>query len=383
MDNPFLALDLPQLRRRRSLKWRLYDPDVLPLWVAEMDVLPPDAVRAAVVEALDLGDTGYPFAQDYAEAMAAFAQRRWAWALDPRTARLVPDVMLGIVEVLKLVTGPGDTVVVNPPVYPPFAQFVGHLGRRVVEAPLGGDGRLDLTVLDRTLAEAARSGGRTAYLLCNPHNPTGTVHTPAELTAAGEAAERHGARVVVDEIHAPIVHEGASFTPFLSLPVGAGAFALLSASKAFNLAGMKAALAVAGPEVVPELSRMPEEVGHGATHLGVLAQAAALRDGDAWLEAVLAGLDENRRLLGRLLAEALPEVAYRPPQGTYLAWLDCRGLDLGDDPAAVFLERGRVALSAGPPFGSGGEGHARLNLATSPTVIEQAVERMRRAVDQV
>ncbi len=383
MDNPFLALDLPQLRRRRSLKWRLYDPDVLPLWVAEMDVLPPDAVRAAVVEALDLGDTGYPFAQDYAEAMAAFAQRRWAWALDPRTARLVPDVMLGIVEVLKLVTGPGDTVVVNPPVYPPFAQFVGHLGRRVVEAPLGGDGRLDLTVLDRTLAEAARSGGRTAYLLCNPHNPTGTVHTPAELTAAGEAAERHGARVVVDEIHAPIVHEGASFTPFLSLPVGAGAFALLSASKAFNLAGMKAALAVAGPEAVPELSRMPEEVGHGATHLGVLAQAAALRDGDAWLEAVLAGLDENRRLLGRLLAEALPEVAYRPPQGTYLAWLDCRGLDLGDDPAAVFLERGRVALSAGPPFGSGGEGHARLNLATSPTVIEQAVERMRRAVDQV
>lgn len=383
MDNPFLALDLPQLRRRRSLKWRLYDPDVLPLWVAEMDVLPPDAVRAAVVEALDLGDTGYPFAQDYAEAMAAFAERRWAWAFDPRTARLVPDVMLGIVEVLKLVTGPGDAVVVNPPVYPPFAQFVGHLGRRVVEAPLGADGRLDLAVLDRTLAEAARSGGRTAYLLCNPHNPTGTVHTPAELTAAGEAAERHGARVVVDEIHAPIVHEGAGFTPFLSLPVGAGAFALLSASKAFNLAGMKAALAVAGPEAVPELSRMPEEVGHGATHLGVLAQGAALRDGDAWLEALLAGLDENRRLLGRLLAEALPEVGYRPPEGTYLAWLDCRGLGLGDDPAAVFLERGRVALSAGPPFGSGGEGHARLNLATSPTVIEEAVGRMRRAVERV
>jgi cystathionine beta-lyase len=162
---------------------------------------------------------------------------------------------------------------------------------------------------------------------------------------------------------------------------GAGnAFALLSASKAWNLAGLKAALAVAGPEAAEDLARMPEEVGHGPSHLGVIAHSAALREGGDWLDALLAGLDENRRLLADLLARRLPEVRYRPPQGTYLAWLDCRALGLGDDPAAVFLERGRVALTSGPDFGAGGAGHVRLNLAASPEVLTEAVGRMTAAL---
>lgn len=380
MENPLLALSLADLRQRQSLKWRLYGDDVLPLWVAEMDVLPPEPVVRAVSEAMARGDTGYPWAPDYAEALAGFAQRRWGWAPEPRDARLVANVMTGVSEVLRLVTGPGDAVVVNCPVYPPFYDFVHDLGRRVVEAPLSADGRLDPETLAAAFVEGTRGGGRAAYLLSSPHNPTGAVHTVDELTTAGELAAAHGVRVVVDEIHAPLVYAPTRFTPYLSLPVGASAFSLMSASKGFNLAGLNAALAIAGAEVAADLARMPEEAAFGASHLGVLAQAAALRDGDAWLEALLGGLDSNRRLLAELLAEHLPQVGYRVPQATYLAWLDCRALGLGTDPAAVFRERGRVALSPGPSFGTGGEGHARLNFATSPAVLAEAVERMASAI---
>lgn len=376
MENPLLALSLADLRQRHSLKWRLYGDDVLPLWVAEMDVLPPEPVVRAVSDAMARGDTGYPWAPDYAEALAAFAQRRWGWAPEPRDARLVANVMTGVSEVLRLVTGPGDAVVVNSPVYPPFYGFVRNVGRRVVEAPLSADGRLDPVALAAAFVEGTRGSGRAAYLLSSPHNPTGAVHTVDELTVVGELAAAHGVRVVVDEIHAPLVYAPTRFTPYLSLPVGASAFSLMSASKGFNLAGLNAALALAGAEAAAELARMPEEAAFGASHLGVLAQAAALRDGDAWLEALLRGLDSNRRLLAELLAEHLPQVGYRVPQATYLAWLDCRALGLGTDPAAAFRERGRVALSPGPGFGTGGEGHARLNFATSPAVLAEAVERM-------
>jgi cystathionine beta-lyase len=380
MENPLLTATESDLRRRRSLKWRLYGDAVLPLWVAEMDVLPPEPVVRAVSQAMAVGDTGYPWARDYAEALAGFAGRRWGWSPDPHRARLVPNVMLGISEVVKVVTGPGDAVVVNPPVYPPFYAFVGNLGRRVVEAPLGAGGRLDLASLDAAFGQARRGGRTAAYLLCSPHNPTGVVHTRAELTAAGELAAEHGVRVVVDEIHAPLVYEPGAFVPFLSLPVGSSAVSLMSASKAFNLAGLPSALAVAGADAQHDLDAMPVEVAFGASHVGSLAQAAALRDGDLWLAALVSGLDENRHLLADLLAEHLPEVGYLVPEATYLAWLDCRALGLGPDPAAALRERGRVALSPGPDFGAGGAGHARLNFATSPQILRQAVERMTAAV---
>lgn len=380
MDNPLLGPGLERLRERRSVKWRLYGPDVLPLWVAEMDVVPAEPVRRAVHEALDSGDTGYPWPQDYAEALAAFAGERWGWHPDPGGMQIVPDVMLGVVEVLKLLTGPGDAVVVNSPVYPPFFQFVERLGRRVVQAPLGASGRIDPDSLEQALAEATRGGARAAYLLCNPQNPTGTVHTPDELTAAIELAERHGARVVADEIHAPLVPAGATFTPVASLPAGSRAVALMSASKAFNLAGLKAALAVPGPDAAAELARIPEEVSHGASHVGVIAHRAAYLAGGPWLDALLTGLDENRRLLADLVAEHLPGVGYRVPEGTFLAWLDFSEVGLGDDPSAVLRERARVALHPGPGFGTGGVGHARLNFGTSPDILREAVSRIAAAL---
>ncbi|CAK7286316.1 MalY/PatB family protein [Streptomyces misionensis] len=380
--DPLRALDPERLRRRTSMKWRTYPEDVLPLWVAEMDVpLAPPVVRA-LTDALALGDTGYPAGTAYAEALAGFAARRWGWdGIAVERTAIVPDVMLGVVEMLGLVTGPGDPVIVNPPVYPPFFTFVAHMDRRVVEAPLGADLRLDLAALEEAFVRTTAGGGRAAYLLCSPHNPTGTVHTAAELAAVAELAERHGVRVVADEIHAPLVAPGVTFVPYLSVPGADRGLSLMSASKGWNLPGLKAALALAGPGAAAELAGLPEEVGHGASHLGVIAHTAALREATGWLDALLAGIRDNRRLLADLLAEHLPGIHVHPAEATYLAWLDCRALGLGDDPAQVFLDRGRVALTAGPPFGTGGAGHARLNLATSPDILTEGVRRMAAAVN--
>jgi cystathionine beta-lyase len=233
-----------------------------------------------------------------------------------------------------------------------------------------------MATLEAGFRRATEGGRRAAFLLCSPHNPTGAVHTRAELSAVIELAERRGVRVVVDEIHAPLVYAESTHLPYLSLPGTERAFAVLSASKAWNLAGLKAALVVAGGAAAEELATLPEVVRHGPSHVGIIAHVAALRDGRPWLDRLLGGLDANRRLLGELLAEHLPGVSYREPQGTYLAWLDCRSLRLAADHAGVFLEHGHVALVSGPNFGTGGAGHVRLNFATSPELLADAVLRM-------
>lgn len=385
--NPLEQLTLAQLRSRTSLKWRTYPEDVLPLWVAEMDVPLAEPIARALVRAVERGDTGYPVGTGYAEALADFALRRWGWdglAID-RTA-VVADVMGGIVEMLKLLTAPGDAVVVNCPVYPPFYSFVETTGLRIVEAPLNPMHRLDLDALAAAFEQAREGTRRAVYLLCNPHNPTGTVHSPAELAAVAALAAEHQVRVVVDEIHAPLVLPGARFTPYLSVPGARSGLSVMSASKGWNLAGLKAALAVAGSDAGADLARLPEVVSHGPSHLGVIAHTAALRDGDDWLDALLAGLDRNRRTLTGMLGDLLPEIGYQPGDATYLAWLDCRGLGLpapartGDGPADFFLDHAGVALSAGPAFGSGGGGHVRLNFATSRAILTEAVERLANAV---
>ena len=389
MADPF-DVPLGELRRRTSEKWRTAGPDTLPLWVAEMDVRLAEPVVRSLHDALALGDTGYASGTRYAEALAAFAADRWSWdGLDVGRTALVPDVMMGIVEVLKLVTAPGQAVVVNPPVYPPFYAFVEHMDRRIVEAPLGADGRIDFAVLEDGFGHA------DAYLLCNPHNPTGSAHTRAELERVAALADAADVRVVADEIHAPLVLPGASFTPYLSVDGADRGFSLMSASKGWNLPGLKAAVAVAGPAAAADLARMPEEVSHGPSHLAVISHAAALREGGAWLDEVLLALDTNRSLLTRLLAEHLPSVRYLPGEATYLAWLDCRALGLGGTgseeargnvhtitgPAAYFLDHAGVRLSAGPAFGSNGDGRVRLNFATSAAILTEAVERMAESLD--
>ena len=382
----FDTVPLDQLRRRTSEKWRAHPPDVLPLFVAEMDVPQPEPVVRAVHDAMRTGDTGYPHGRALAEALAEVAAQRWGWEVDVACSRLASDVMVGVVEALRLVTDPGDAVVINPPVYPPFRAFVAHAGRDVVPAPLGPDGRLDLEVLDRAFAIARAHGPRPAYLLCHPHNPTGTLHTAAELRAVGELAARHGVRVVADEIHAPLVPTRADGTRPAFVPTTTqipDALALHSASKAFNLAGLRAAVMVPGPDAVADLARLPWVVGDGVMHLAVLAETVAYRDCGDWLDEVLDGLGENQRLLAGLLAERLPDAVWSPPEATYLAWIDLRAVPAvraGEDPARRVLDRGRVAVNPGPTFGDEGAGFVRLNLAASTATLTEAVDRMANAL---
>lgn len=384
VDAPPFDLTLRALRARTSEKWRRAGPDVLPLWVAEMDVASPPAVREVLVRALERGDTGYASGEGYAEAYADFARARWgSTGFDPSRSALVPDVMRGVSAVLRRVTEPLGAVVVTPPVYPPFFAVVEDLGRSTVEVPLTDGGRLDLPALTEAFARAA-AAGRSAFLLCSPHNPTGTVHTRDELAAVAAAAEATGVRVVADEIHAPLVLGGARFTPYLDVPGAHRGLAVVSASKGWNLPGLKAGLAFAGPEAGDDLVRLPDLVAHGASHFGVLAHTAALREGGAWLDEVVAGIARNRALLGDLLSRHLPSTRWTPGEATYLAWLDLGdlvGLAGPDGPAAWLLEHARVMLSAGADFGRDWTSHARLNFATSASVLEEAVRRMAAALE--
>ncbi len=394
VHNPLEQLSIEQLRQRTSAKWHYYPADVLPMWVAEMDVPLAEPIARVLQHAVEIGDTGYAAGHAYAHALKDFAAQRWGWDGFPAdSAKSVPDVMMGIVEVLRLISGPGDPVVVNCPVYPPFYAFVTHAGRRVVESPLTEEGRIDLDRLEQTFTALTRDNPRVVYLLSSPHNPTGAVHTREELAAVAGLARGHGVRVIVDEIHAPLVLPGAKFVPYLSVPGAEDAFSVLSASKAWNLAGLKAALAIAGPEAQAHLERMPEEVAHGASHFGVMAHTQAFRHGGQWLDALLLGLDANRSLLTQFLSDRMPELRCGPPQGTYLAWIDCRSLGMHDEaaqgpgvvselegPARYFLEQARVALSSGHVFGTGGAGHVRLNFATSRANLEQGLDRMATAL---
>lgn len=376
MTSPLRSLTLADLRRRTSMKWQTYGPDVLPLWVAEMDAPIAPAVQEALRAAVESGDTGYPMLAPYAEAFADFAADRWDWRPDTVRTRVVSDVMGGAVEVLRLVAPPGSVVVLSPPVYPPFYGFVEAAGWQVREAPLGADGRLDLDAVADALPGAA------AYFLCSPQNPTGVVHSADELAAVARIADRHGVRVVVDEVHAPLTHPGETFVPYLAVPGTDDAFVLTSASKGWHLAGMKAALLIGGAATAPDLERLPWVVDHGASHFGVLAHTAALRDGRDWLDALVTDVVANRDLLGELLAEHLPAIRYAAPRATYLAWLDCRDLPapVAQGPGAWFLEHAGVALNEGTDFGAGGAGHVRLNLATTPEILTAAVTRMVDAV---
>ncbi len=378
----FDEVSVTELRRRGSYKWRAFPDDILPAFVAEMDFPLAPPVAAAIVDAVALGDAGYAWPiQELGEAVSGFLQARFQWTVEPTDVTLLPDVMVGITEVLRLAVNPSGGVVINTPVYPPFFNHIVEAGCKVVEAPLADSPHgyeLDFATLER----AFTSGGGV-YLLCNPHNPTGRVFSRSELERIAELAELHDVLVLSDEIHAPLALQGAVHTPFLSLGEYAAerAVAFISASKAWNIPGLKCAQVVATSDATRALvGRLPEGMGFRAGNLGVIASIAAYRDGSPWLDELLAVLDRNRRLLGDLLAEHLPAVRYAPPQGTYLAWLDCRGLGLEDEPVDVFRERGRVALGPGPKFGAHGTGHVRVTMGTSAGILRTIVERMRSAV---
>lgn len=392
-ESPLSKLSLEHLRRRTSEKWRHYPSHILPLWVAEMDVSLAEPIERALVDAARSGDLGYAIADRYVESLAAFAERHWGWAdIESVRTRPVVNVMSGIAAAITTLTDPGDSVVVNCPVYPPFYSYTENTGRVIEEARLGDEGRLDFETLEIAFERAQNRSKRPAYLLCSPHNPTGTLHRREELLSVLELAAHYGVRVISDEIHAPLVLRG-EFTPLLSLVGSERAVAVLSASKAFNLAGAPGAILVVGEQGTDVIEELGRRVLPGPSQLGVIAQSAAFNEADDWLSSLLVDLRARQDLLVDLVAEYLPAVRYRPGDATYLAWLDVSTLDLPrsnasargkmdstSGPAAFFLEHAGVALTDGGAFGTGGADHVRLNFATSELILREALERLGRAL---
>lgn len=381
-SHPFDAVTLDALRRRRSAKWARFGEDVLPAWVAEMDYPLAEPIRDALARALRDDDTGYAFPADLAEVFGAWAKRTWDWRVAAGDVLVVPDVITGLELLLRVVSKEGDGVVIEPPVYPPFAGTVRATGRAVVPVPLLRDavGRYaqDLDGIER----AYRAGARV-HVLCSPHNPAGIVADRDVLVRIGELAERYGVWVLSDEIHAPLVLPGRTHVPFTDACDSARrrGIVLTSASKTWNLAGLKAAMLVASsPEARAVLAALPPETPYHAGHLGVLAARAAFAEGEPWRRDALAILDRNRTLTLALLAEHVPDARMVIPEASYLAWIDFRQVGLGDDPARLFLAKGKVALSPGPTFGAEGAGHARLNFATTRALLEDAMARIGDAV---
>ena len=381
--------DLTDAEARRALpcKWGQVDPDVIPAWVAEMDYAIAPSIAEALQRALADGLTGYPDFQlggPLGEAYAGFAVRQFGHALDPTAVIPTVDVTAGVRLALDALSDPGP-VVMTLPGYPPLISIPEITGRKrldLVVDPDAARAEIDLDELDHLLDPDG--GGARTLLLTNPHNPWGRVFSRSELEGVRDVVRRHGARVIADEIHAPLVLRGAPgpHVPYLSLDDTADhAVAVVAASKAFNIPGLRCAQLVAtDPGTRDRLRSVPMARNDSWSPLGVVAAVAAYTDGDPWLEALRTRLGEQRDLLGGLLAEHLPQAWMRPLEATYLAWLDLR--DYGyDDPAAIALERGRVMLAAGHDYHPGLSGHARLNIATSPERLGEIVRRMAAALE--
>jgi cystathionine beta-lyase len=375
-------LDVGRLRARRGEKWQQYPDDVLPAWVAEMDYPLAEPIRGAIEGALALDDLGYPL-ESPAPLQEAFAERmesRFGWRIDPRRVEPLSEVVQGIYVAIDCYTAPGDGIVVQTPVYPPFLRAVRELERRMVENPLApGATRWEID-FDGLHAAA---GGARIFLLCNPQNPTGRVFERRELEQIAEVAAAHDWIVVADEIHADLVYAGGTHVPFASLgpDVEARTVTLSSASKAFNVPGLRCAVAHFGSEALRKrfLAR-PRALRGGQGSLGQAATIAAWRAGDAWLAEVLAYLDGNRRAVARFVGDRWPGARTWLPEATFLAWIDFRALGLAPSPFAFFLDRARVALSDGARFGAPGRGFARLNFATSRPLLDEILGRLDRAL---
>jgi cysteine-S-conjugate beta-lyase len=366
-----------EARAALVLKWGRTEPGVIPAWVAEMDYALDPVVQEAVLRAVRDGVAGYPvdgYTPELAEAYAAFAMRHYGSVVEPEWVTPVVDVTAGVRVALDVFSDDGPVVFLVPG-YSPQLDIAAITGRKRVDLVVDPDAtraEVDLDQLDALFADGART-----LLLTQPHNPWGRVFTRPELEGIRDVVLRHGARVVSDEIHAPLVLPGAHHTSYLDLPgTHEHAVAVVAASKAFNTAGLRCAqLVVPDAAARQVLAEQPMSRNDSWSPLGVVAAVAAYTDGDPWLASLIERLDQLRTLLGELLAEHLSLARMRPLEATYLVWLDARAYG-HDDPAAVAFERGRVKLGPGHDYAPGLTGHVRLNIGTSPDRLTEIVRRL-------
>ncbi len=387
MRNPIPDFDAvrPSSRRpSRGEKWSQYPEDVLPLWVADMDFPVAEPIRRVLRFAVDRSDLGYPIhpaPTDIPDLTAERMQRLYGWSFAPSRVEILSDVVQGMYTAVHQFTDPDDGIVVQPPIYPPFFGSVRKTRRRLDENPLvlGANGY----EVDADGLRAVGDDRTRALLLCNPHNPSGRAFRREELEAIAEIAIARDWLVVADEIHQDLVWQGFEHVPFASLSpeIEARTITLTAASKAFNIAGLRCAVAIFGSdELKRRFNGLPRHIRGGIGTLGIESLHAAWRHSEPWLDATRAYLEANRAHLVDVVASEFPGIVFHPPEATYLAWLDCRALDLQPSPFRFFLEEAKVALSDGPSFGAGGEGFVRINFATSRAILDEALERMAKAL---
>ena len=377
------ALPLSQLQKRRSAKWREFPSDVLPLPVAEMDFEIAKPIRDVLEEMIKGSDTGYlgPI-PELGINLAKFSKARWGWEIDPEQVFTATDVGVGMVEMARTVVNPGDLIMINSPVYHNMNNWITELKCKSYDAPLTKTGlhyTIDLNAIERGYA-----AGVKAHFLCSPHNPVGTVFTREELAELAELAKKYGVTVFSDEIHAPLTYDAKQFIPFLAVSETARevGICVTAASKSWNLAGLKCATVItAHPKQQERAKSMPEAVHFRASLFGAVASATAYECVD-WLDSAIETFESNRKYLNNLLTQSLPAVGYRVPDFSYLAWLDLSGLNLGENPAQVLLEKGKLALNAGITFGPESGSFVRLNFATSEEIISEAISRMVSCVEK-
>ena len=379
----FDSIGMDRLREIGSLKWTMF-PGKIGAFVAEMDLGCAPAIAKALHKSVDDGLFGYlppSVSEAMSEACAAWQKSRYGWDVPAARVHPLPDVIKGLEVAIEHFSAPGSKIVLPTPAYMPFLSVPPTLGREIIQVPmLVRDGRyeFDLDGLDR-----AFNDGGGLLILCNPYNPLGRVFSRDELLAVSEVVERNGARVFSDEIHAPLVYPGWQHVPYASVSEVAASHTITStsASKAWNLPGLKCAQIIISNDADAEVwERVGFMASHGASNPGVIANTAAYSAGGDWLAGTVDYLDGNRRLLGDLLAEHLPEIRYTAPEGTYIAWLDARALELEVPPADFFRERAGVAMTDGSSCGEAGIGFMRFIFATPRPIIEQAVRQMADAV---
>lgn len=375
-----MSSDLNQLsilRERTSTKWRKYDQEILPMHIAEMDFEIADEIKNDLIKRVTKSDLGYLGSiPELSMALRDFASIRWNWEINPELVSHATDVGVAAVEILRLIANPNDQVLINTPVYANFFAWIPEVGMKICDVPLlesSTGWSLDLEGIE----SAFRSGVKT-YLLCNPHNPVGRVHSRAELTSIAELSKEYGVNVISDEIHAPLTFTDAQFTPYLSIPAATEyGYAITSASKAWNLAGLKAAVLVAGSNsAYSKISAMPVAVQSRTSLLGAFAMTTAYRHGVRWLDETITKLDENRWLVRDLLTQYLPGVGYRVPQSSYLAWLDLSNYGNNDSWHDFLVRHAQVAIVPGQDYGPRHTNYVRFNFGTYPEIIFDGISRI-------
>jgi len=381
------APTLAELATHHSEKWRAFAPDVIPLPVAEMDFPVAAPIREFLHTMVDNSDMGYlgPI-PELGASFAAFAATRWKWTVDPTHVRAATDVGVGVVEILRVFTNPGDSILISSPVYQNFYTWINETKVKSIDVPFIHKPSDDVSLawsIDWEGIEKAYSSGIKIHLLCSPHNPNGRVYTREELTKFVALAAKYNVIIISDEIHSPLEYAGHPFVPILTLGEEAENHCVVvtAASKGWNIAGLKCAIIVSGGKAMHEkLNALPPALHYRASLLGAFATSVAFDKCVPWLDTVIEQLDHNRHLIATLIAEHLPEVIYNLPQHSYLAWFDLSALNLGDQPTAVILEKTNVAFNAGHIYGAQWGQFARMNFATSPEIITQAITQMARGL---